>query len=257
VGSLYAMGLGLGAAALGARTPHAYALGAAPAPASRAFDPLFRQAGDAGIPPEFLRALGQAESAMNPLAGNGGLFQIQPAALADWNQRHGLAGNLADPAVNTAIAVELLGHIVGTYRGHPSIGAPDWNDRRYVELVIAGWNAGYSNAAGVGYVAGKLDAAGGGRLDADAVYLTAGHSGDAQISRHLANPAKRAYWRRVADAYFAERARPAAPAPVATRTPRAPTSYGDGPGPALVALTGSGILLAAIATGRKRPRRAA
>ena len=79
----------------------------------------------------------------------------------------------------------------------------DWDNPRFVELVVFGWNAGYSEAGGVGRVARYLEAQGrGDEVTIDAVFDAAKAAG---ASRHLSNDAKRRWSKGVAAAYFRER----------------------------------------------------
>jgi hypothetical protein len=108
----------------------------------------------AGIPPAYLAAVAEAESAFNPQATNGhaaGLFQITPPVLKDYNDHHGTAytrTDLLDPLLNTRIAVEHIHAILDLYSTIPAL-RPDWSDRRWIELLTLGWNAGHVGVARV------------------------------------------------------------------------------------------------------------
>lgn len=132
---------------------------------SRAFDPLFRQLGGS-IPVAFLRALAARESNFNARANEGepaaqGLLQITGIVRTSYNQQYGTrytAAQTLDPEVNIRMAVYLLHLIAKVYGAHPSPNLrTDWNNPDFVGLVVAGWNAGYSNGGGVGKVAGYLE----------------------------------------------------------------------------------------------------
>ena len=131
---------------------------------SRAYDEYFeRWRGE--IPVEFMRALAKNESGFNPrdtVEPAWGLCQVVETVREDYNTRHGTSfrrSDLLDPDVNVRIAADLINRIARRYREvHPAtFGNASWRERRFVELVIAGWNAGYSEAAGVGYVIGRLE----------------------------------------------------------------------------------------------------
>ncbi len=127
-----------------------------------------KYAGD--IPPAYLLTLLHYESGGRPdcvmkTSHATGLFQITWAALADYNREAGTHFELEamkDPELNTVIAVRTLHRIMKSYeKNHPeSIGAPDWSSPRYLGLLTLGWNAGYSEASGVGYVVSAMEKAG-------------------------------------------------------------------------------------------------
>lgn len=180
-------------------------------PRVRRFDPVFdRYRGD--LPIEYVRALVERESDGQPKARTGsaiGLMQIVPVVLADYNKRHGTtygSEHLTDPAINVAIGCELLRLIVASYRRHhPRIASlqADWNNPRFVELLTLGWNAGYSEAGGVGRVARYLERLGAVDIDIDQVSAHAKHAG---ATKHLSNPAKVAWCKGVVALYQRERA---------------------------------------------------
>ena len=132
------------------------------------FDVLFRTYGGT-LPVPFLRALAWHESRMkavdtHPGSGARGLLQIKDVVRLDYNERNKTAYQPADldrPEVNIALAASLLRRIATSYaKNHPRTLAEDWTDPRYVKLVVLGWNRGYSEKAGVGFVVGKLEAEG-------------------------------------------------------------------------------------------------
>mgnify|MGYP001256907573 CR=1 FL=1 len=176
----------------------------------RHFDPIFeRHRGS--IPIEFFRALAMRESGMNPSARGTaawGLLQIVEVVRHAFNQAHGThyaRAQLLDPEVNVPIAAWLLRRIVDGYQRHhadvPNLRT-DWRNPRFVELVVFGWNAGMSEAAGVGRVVEYLKQRGHRTIDLDLVHE---HAQAAGASRHLSNPAKVRWSRSVADLYAQER----------------------------------------------------
>ncbi len=180
-------------------------------PRVRRFDDVFeRYRGE--LPIEYVRALVERESDGHKAARTGsaiGLMQIVPVVLADYNKRHGKAirsEQLVAPAVNVAIGCDLLRLIIASYRKHhpqlPSLQA-DWNNPRFVELLTFGWNAGYSEAGGLGRVACYLEQLGACDIDVD---LVAAHATLAGATKHLSNPAKLAWSKGVAALYQRERA---------------------------------------------------
>lgn len=180
-------------------------------PRVRRFDEVFeRYRGE--IPIEYVRALVERESDGHKAVRTGsaiGLMQIVPVVLADYNKRHGKAirsEQLVAPAINVAIGCDLLRLIIASYRKHhpriPSLQA-DWNNPRFVELLTFGWNAGYSEAGGLGRVARYLEQLGARDIDVD---LIAAHAKLAGATKHLSNPAKLAWSKGVAALYQRERA---------------------------------------------------
>jgi len=168
----------------------------------RRFDAVF-QTYRGTLPLEYVRALVERESEgrADVRAGSAvGLMQIRPVVLADYNKRHGTAyqsAHLVDPMINVAIGCELLRLIVDSYhRNHPRIPNlhPDWNNPRFVELLTFGWNAGFSEAGGVGRVARYLEQLGTVDVTLDVVTAQAHAAG---ASKHLSNPAKVAWCKSV------------------------------------------------------------
>ena len=177
----------------------------------RRFDPVFDQY-RGGLPIEYVRALVERESdgLPNVRAGQAvGLMQIVPVVLADYNKRHGTAftsDDLMRPAINVRIGCELLHLIISSYRTHhPRIATlqPDWGNPAFVALLTLGWNAGFSEAGGVGRVARYLEQIGASEITIDQV---AAHAKLAGASRHLQNPAKVAWCKGVVALYQRERA---------------------------------------------------
>jgi hypothetical protein len=177
----------------------------------RQFDAVFhRYRGH--VPIAYMRALVERESNGNPTVRTGsaiGLMQIVPVVLADYNKRHGTkytSEHLVNPEINVAIGCELLRIIVESYRkNHPRIATmqPDWDNPRFVELLTFGWNAGFSEAGGVGRVARYLEGLGAVDLTMDQV---SAHARAAGASKYLSNPAKVAWCQSVVALYLRERA---------------------------------------------------
>ena len=185
------------------------------------FDAVFdRYRGE--IPIEYLRALVDRESNFEPKQRTGsaiGLMQIIPVVLDDYNTRNGThykPEHLVDPSINVAIGCELLVIIIASYAGHshvPNLQA-DWSNLRFVELLTFGWNAGFSEAGGVGRVARYLEHRGVTNLTIDVVSQNASPAG---ASKHLSNAAKVKWCKSVAALYARERAASAS----SRSTPRA------------------------------------
>lgn len=187
-----------------------------PAGLSRRFDDLFARQGR-GIPVAFLRALAAAESGMNP-NDRLGLINVVPIAVADYNRRHPWASikseEMRDPAKNITVAADILRTIIDSYRRHhpdvPNL-LEDWTNRRFAELLVFGWNAGFSELAGVGRVIGFLKAQPAALavvrpsdITIDSVFDAAR---SARAKSHLSNRRKLDYSKGVAAAYFRELAR--------------------------------------------------
>lgn len=177
---------------------------------SHRFDPIFeRHRGS--IPIEYLRALAVSESDMIATTQTGsarGLLQIVDVVRTDYNQHHGTtytAGQLFDPEINVAIACDALRRIIDSYRrNHPDVPnlQENWKSSAFVLLLTFGWNAGFSEAAGVGRVARYLRSRGITDIDIDTVSHAAA---DAGASVHLTNPAKVHWCKSVVALYLAER----------------------------------------------------
>ncbi|MEO8553995.1 MAG: transglycosylase SLT domain-containing protein [Kofleriaceae bacterium] len=177
----------------------------------RRFDAVFERY-RGSIPLEYVRALVDRESNGHSSVRAGsaiGLMQIVPVVLDDYNKRHGsgyTSEHLADPATNVAIGCELLRIIITSYRkNHPRIRTlqTDWTNPRFVELLTLGWNAGFSEAGGVGRVAKYLEGLGATDIDIDQV---SAHAKLAGASKHLSNAAKVAWCKSVVALYLRERA---------------------------------------------------
>lgn len=169
------------------------------------YDPLFRRYAGS-IPVAYLRALTQRESGFNPRANAGqaaaqGLLQITTVARDAFNRAQGTSysrDDTLDPEVNIRIATNLLQRIIASYRKHPSANLrEDWTNPAFVQLLTAGWNAGYSEGGGVGKVATYLEQRGLPVTPA-AVYQ---HAAAAGAVAFLSDPARARWHRSVAELY--------------------------------------------------------
>jgi hypothetical protein len=179
---------------------------------STRFDPLFRRYGGV-IPVAYLRALSKKESNQNPLeskASYWGLLQVGRDVIGSFNKRHGTSYRLADvldPQLNVQMGAETLNRIATAYARHPSRNLQtNFQNPEFVKLLTAGWNSGYSEAAGVGKVAGYLEARGI-PVTHDNVFRYAAAAGG---TRHLQNDAKRVWQAKVTALYFQQPDRPQA-----------------------------------------------
>ena len=181
-------------------------------PVSRRFDFLFRKHGRV-LPAAFLRALAQRESSMNPKEKTGpawGLLQVVEVVRRDYNKRHGTRfsrNDLLDPDVNIRIASDLLRTIAASYgRNHSGVSnlIMDWSNPRFVELLVAGWNAGWSERAGLGRVAGYLEDRGRTEITIGDIFANARAAG---AVRFLSEPARLKWSKSVARLYMSERLR--------------------------------------------------
>ena len=178
---------------------------------SRAHDELFRRHGR-GLPVPYLRALAHAESGMRP-DDPLGLINVVPVALADYNRRHPAdvvrAEDLRRPEVSVRVAADILRTIIASYaRHHPDVAAlrEDWDNPVFVALLTFGWNAGFSERAGVGRVVAHLrsfqpDTP----ITIDSVARAARAAGAADTLR---NPRKVSYCKGVVATYLREVAAP-------------------------------------------------
>jgi len=178
---------------------------------SRQYDAVFAAQG-AGLPMAYLRALASCESDMRADLTDGpawGLMQVAPVVLKDYNRRHGTTFRRADllsPLINVAVASDALRLIIASYRRfHADVPnlQENWDNPRFVELLTFGWNAGFSEAGGLGRVARYLEQLGARDIDVD---LVAAHARIAGATKHLSNPAKLAWSKSVAALYQRERA---------------------------------------------------
>jgi hypothetical protein len=173
----------------------------------RTFDHIFRRYAGR-VPVNYLRSLAKRESNLNPQSGGGtywGLMQVGYGnVLPSYNKRRGTsytAQDLFNPDVNVKIASDLLNRIVVAYGKHPDRNLKEnWHNPEFVKLVTAGWNSGYSEAAGVGKVARYLES----RnipVTHDNVFRYAAAAGG---TKHLQNAAKQRWQRSVVDLFYKE-----------------------------------------------------
>lgn len=172
------------------------------------FDPIFkRYAGR--LPVAYLRALAYRESGLRADAANPGgpnaargVLQVVGVLREDYNRRHGTnytSDDLLDPDTNVKIAADLLNLIVGYYAKHPSKNLQaDWRNPEFVKLLTAGWNAGFSEAAGVGKVARYLELRGE-PVTHDSIFANAAAAGGVV---YLQRPERAEWQRSVADLYY-------------------------------------------------------
>jgi hypothetical protein len=176
--------------------------------APRTYDDVFARCGR-GLPISYLRALALHESDMRPRLADGpawGLLQVIEVVREDHNRRERAnytRPDLLDPAINATIAASAIALIAKSYAtNHPSSRnmATDWRNPQFVALVTYGWNAGWSERAGVGRVASYLEQRGV-EVNINAVFDAAKAAG---ASPHLWNPAKLAWCKLVTRQYFVE-----------------------------------------------------
>jgi hypothetical protein len=119
----------------------------------------------AGVVPEnYLRVLAYKESGfrpdvVHPQSKATGLFQITNTALSSFNQRNASSlqlPQLVDPDINTQVASQHLAGVINVYKKYRAL-QPDWNSRRWLELLTLGWNAGHNAVA---QIVGRMEASG-------------------------------------------------------------------------------------------------
>lgn len=174
------------------------------------FDGIFRRHCP-GIPVPFLRALAKNESDFNPLDTQGpawGLMQVVESVRREHFERTGRAATrreLLDPEVNVEVACALLSKIAKNYhKNHPRTLAIDWGSRRWVELLVAGWNAGWSRGGGVQHVVAAMERNGYRSAEITIDTMQKAALDLPRAARFLKMPARLRWWRRVADAYMAQ-----------------------------------------------------
>ncbi len=170
------------------------------------------------VPIAFVKALMKGESGFRPNGQTGsyrGLMQVGKSVLQDYNSRNGTqitAEQLFDPETNIRVGCQTLNRIVSGYDGHRTL-RQSWHEGRYAALFMFGWNAGYSNGGGVGYVAGVLESKGytTEQVTVDSVSKAAGDGTAPRASVHLTSAAKVAYCKKVARWYLEEASLPQDP----------------------------------------------
>jgi hypothetical protein len=159
----------------------------------------------AGLPVEFLKALAYHESGLdptkvNPTSNATGLFQITAPVLSDFNQAfkatHTLT-DLKDPELAATVAVFHLKRIIAHWKDSPALAA-DFGQRRFVELLTLGWNAGPNAVLRLAHrlAAIPLPVA---RITIDAVHEAARAVAPESF---VARPERVAWAKRVAATYF-------------------------------------------------------
>lgn len=179
-------------------------------PLPRAFDRFFDRWRDA-VPVEFMRALARWESAFNPNDTRGpawGLMQVVEVVRRAWNEEQGESvtrQQLLDPDTNVRIASDLLNRIADAYDRNYGDRVPnmreDWSNPRFVELVVAGWNAGWSRRGGVQRVVEFLISRGQTDITVDDVFRWAEKAG---AIRFLSMPQRLRFAKLVASTYVNE-----------------------------------------------------
>jgi hypothetical protein len=179
---------------------------AASRPITHAYDDVLNRYRGA-IPLAYMRALAKRESNMNPAERKDpawGLMQVVESVRKSYNKRRGTSytrQDLLNPDVNVKIAADLLNRIVVAFRKHPDRNMqPNWRNPEFVKLLTAGWNSGYSEAAGVGHVASWLEEQGV-PVTHDNVFRYAAAAGGHWT---LQRTAKQEWQRSVAALYFTE-----------------------------------------------------
>ena len=189
---------------------------------SRRFDPVFEAVGH-GLPVPYLRALAYRESGLDPHAVTGdarGLLQVVGAVRDFYNRRHRTdirPTALFDPTTNVRIGSFAIATMIDVWaKRYPDVPnlRPDWTNPEFVGLVTLGWNAGWSDEAGIGRVVRHLRERGLDDITVDRVHHAAPLVPGA--TRHLSNPRKVGWAKSVVRRYLAERARDHAAAPVSS-----------------------------------------
>lgn len=181
---------------------------------STQFDSLFERHCK-GIPVPYLRSLAKHESDFDPTDTEGccwGLLQVAEVVREGFNRRFDTSfsrAQLLDPEINVRVACDLIARIARTLpRNHPQVLPPgpggliDFSNRRHVEIVTLAWNAGFSEAAGMGFVLGELERQGlpPSQLTVDVVRQTAEQTPKA--TRFLRSAAKVEFSKRVTRDFF-------------------------------------------------------
>ena len=190
---------------------------------TREYDDVFKKYAD-DIPIALLRALAYPFSVKGLASdGSAGLFNIQQATLANYNQTHGTnygTADLMDPDTNTKIGVWVLQKVANALiQAHGKTVSRDWKDLRNVGLIIQGYHCGYGESTGNGKVIGGMEAKGftPDRITFKTVAQAAPMLGGNDF---LAQSARTSYIQSVLDRYASESS--IADAPVASAEPSAP-----------------------------------
>lgn len=116
-------------------------------PIPRTFDSVFRSVKPKTVPLAYMRALAEAESALNPRAKTGrhfGLFQISPPFLSDVNEREGTSFShtqMLDPRHNAFVWSRYYEHLIKPILEAEGV-SEDWSDIDWARLVTAAHNSG-------------------------------------------------------------------------------------------------------------------
>lgn len=170
---------------------------------------LFEEYGEPrGIPTAYLRALACRESTCDPGDRKGpawGLMQITEVVRRSEDREDGRDGRysrpeLLDPAVSVFLCTRVLGK---TMKILNRLGIEtDWHDSKWVGLVTAGWNAGYSLRGGLGLTV-KYLLREGWRPDEIDIVVVHEHAERAGATRFLWKfPHRLKWWRSVVELYF-------------------------------------------------------
>ena len=130
---------------------------------SNQFDSIFEKF-RGSIPLSFLRSLAFSQSGLNPnksIKGSAGLFMISEPALKAYDKKYPSSvsqysnarklTDLADPILNTQIAIWILSSIIKYFSNHyPKTMSENWNDPTYVAVVTHGFSVGYTEPQGIG-----------------------------------------------------------------------------------------------------------
>lgn len=173
---------------------------------NRAYDGIFAKYAN-HLPINFMRALSYRESQLNPNEANDpawGLMQVVSSVREGYNSRYGTSytkQDLLNPDINVKLAADLLNRIVVAYGKHSDRNMKeDWSNPDFVALVVAGWNSGYSEAAGVGHVASYLESRSIPVTHSNVFKYASAAGGTV----HLQNAAKQSWQQSVVKLYFDE-----------------------------------------------------
>lgn len=127
-------------------------------PISQEYDTIFEKFRGT-IPLAFVKVLAFTQSGMNTkksVQGSAGLFMISDAALSAYDKKYPTKTkrkltDLADPVLNTQIAIWILNNIVKYFASHyPKSMSENWNSPLYAAIIVHGFNTGYSEPQGIG-----------------------------------------------------------------------------------------------------------
>ncbi len=170
---------------------------------------LFREFGlPLGIPTTYMQALACRESTCDPLDQEDpawGLMQITGSVRRSEPRLDGKPGRhtrpeLLDPRISVYLCTRTLARAMRVLK---SVGMPPaWNDPKWVGLLTAGWNAGYSRSRGVGLVIRYLVDQGWRKQDID-IHTIYNHAKQAGAVKYLWKfPKRPKWWASVVRLYF-------------------------------------------------------